>query len=560
MVLRELRIENLLLIERVEMAFGEGLTVLTGETGAGKTVLAHSLDLLTGGKARKGIVRPGAEEAWVEGVFDLPDGLAGDPELSEILERLPAGAGELVLGRRVSAGGRTSAFINGRTASAPDLARVSERLVAFFGQHEHRKLTISSAQLGILDTEGGADLAGYLDGYRDAWFRYRKAVAELERFESSGGGRDPELLRHELEEIDAARLDPDERESLEEELGRLKHADGLRQAAAAAGVALRGDGVSDGSSQAVAGPAREVSDQKGVDPELDRLADRLEALVLEMEDLGSELNRYLETLQVDPARLAAVEQRLDLISLLELKYGGSVAAVLAHAEDCRRELLDLEVGEGRLDALRKEFDDSVEALDRAAGGLREAREAAAVSLSARVTAELGELAMEGATLEVELVDEDEPGPSGTERAEFMLSPNRGIERRPLREAASGGELSRVMLALVGSRGNRDLPTLVFDEVDAGIGGATASVVGEKLRGAAAGRQVIAITHLPQVASKAEAHFAITKEAESDPAIATVVRLEGDEVVSEITRMMGADAGDEAAARHARELVASGRSD
>ena len=559
-MLRELRIENLLLIERVEMEFGKGLTVLTGETGAGKTVLAHSLDLLTGGKARKGIVRPGAEEAWVEGVFDLPGEWAGDPALSMILERLPAGAEELVLGRRVSAGGRTSAFINGRTASAPDLALVTERLVAFFGQHEHRKLTIASAQLGILDAEGGSDLAGILGDYREAWARYRRAVGEMERFESSGGGRDPELLRHELEEIDSARLDPGERESLEEELGRLKHADGLRQAAAGAGLALKGDGVSDGSSQAIAASTRELADLRGVDPELDRLVDRLEAVALEVDDLGSELMSYVEGLQLEPARLAAVEERLDLISLLELKYGGSTEAVLEYAERCRSELRDLEEGEGRREALKAELEESRAALDRAAKKLREAREAAAGSLSRRVTEELEELAMEGATLEVELVEESEPGPSGTERAEFVLSPNRGIEARPLREAASGGELSRVMLALVGSRGSQALPTLVFDEIDAGIGGGTASVVGEKLRNAAEGRQVIAITHLPQVASRADAHFSITKQADSDPAMATVACLEGDAVVAEITRMMGADAGDEAAARHARELVASVRSD
>lgn len=542
------------------MGFDEGLTVLTGETGAGKTVLAHSLDLLTGGKARKGIVRPGAYEAWVEGVFDLPEDWEEEPELAPILDRLPAGAEELVLGRRVSAGGRTSAFIGGRAASAPDLAAVTERLIAFFGQHEHRKLTIASAQLGILDAEGGVELDRILASYQGTWKRYRAAVAELERFESSGAGRDPELLRHELDEIDSAKLAPDEGEALGEELGRLKHADALRRAAAGAEAALRGDGVSGGASEAVASSAKEIADRHGVDPELDQLGGRLEALAVEMDDLGSELSTYVEGLQVDPARLAAVEERLDLISLLELKYGGSVEAVLAHAEEAREELEALEAGEGRLEALRAERDDAASAVEELAGELRRLRTTAAASLSERVTRELGELAMEGAKLEVVIVPEDEPGPSGSERVEFMFSPNPGIEPQPLREAASGGELSRVMLALVGPGGGSEMPTIVFDEIDAGIGGTTAGIVGAKLRTAAEGRQVIAITHLPQVASRADSHFSITKLTGSDPATTVVERLGGDDVVGEIARMMGAEAGDEVAVRHARELVASGRSD
>lgn len=559
-MLRELRIENLLLIERVEMEFDRGLTVLTGETGAGKTVLAHSLDLLTGGKAKKGIVRPGAEEAWVEGVFDLPAGWGDVPELAEVLERLPAGVEELVLGRRVSAGGRTSAFIGGRAASAPDLALVTERLLSFFGQHEHRKLTIASAQLEILDAAGGSKLQGIRSSYGDAWARYRTAVLELERFEASGGSRDPELLRHELDEIEAAALQQGEEESLREELDRLKNVDALRQAAGAALEALRGDGVSDGSSGSVASAAREVADRRGVDPELDRLGARLDSLSVEMDDLGGEFGRYLESLQLDPDRLAELEARLDLISVLELKFGGSVESVLRHAENCRTELDSLEGGAERIEALRRERDEAQMAVEELGVELRKARKKAAVSLSERVSSELAELAMEGASLEVRLIDESQPGPTGTERAEFMLAPNRGIEARPLREAASGGELSRVMLALVGPGSAEALPTLVFDEIDAGIGGTTAAVVGDRLRAAAEGRQVIAITHLPQVASKADAHFTVSRVPGSDPATADVARLSGDALVDEIARMMGAEAGDEAATRHARELVASGRSD
>jgi DNA repair protein RecN (Recombination protein N) len=559
-VLRELRIENLLLIERVELEFDRGLTVLTGETGAGKTVLAHSLDLLTGGKARKGIVRPGAPEAWVEGVFDLPDGWEEDPALAEIRERLPAGSAELVLGRRVSANGRTSAFIGGRAASAADLALLSERLIAFFGQHEHRRLTIASAQLGILDSAGGMALEAISSEYRDAWTRLQAARAEIARYEAEGGGRDPELLRHELAEIEAVAPAGEEKTRLEEEQARLQHVDALRRVAAEASAALKGDGSREGATSDLARAASEVVGQKGVDPQLDRIGERLESLSLEAEDLAGEIASYLASVEVDPARLAEVEARLDSISILELKFGGSIASVLEHAERCRVELESHDAGAGRLESLRSEEAEARREVDRLAAQLSSARTEAAKVLSERVSTELSDLAMEGATLGVEIIPSPEPGPTGAERTEFMLSPNRGIEPRPLREAASGGELSRVMLALVGPGSGDSMPTLVFDEIDAGIGGTTASIVGERLREAAEGRQVIAITHLPQVASRAERHFSVVKQADGDPATASVTRLEGDQVVSEIARMMGAEAGDEAATRHARELVAAGRSD
>lgn len=542
------------------MEFGEGLTVLTGETGAGKTVLAHSLDLLTGGKARKGIVRPGAPEAWVEGVFDLPEGWEDDRALAEIRERLPAGADELVLGRRVSASGRTSAFIGGRAASAPDLALLSERLIAFFGQHEHRKLTIASAQLGLLDLAGGPELEAKLADYRTAWLRLQAARLELERFEEAGGSRDPDLLRHELDEIEAVAPGEEEKGQLEEELAKLQHAGALRDAAAAASTLIKGEGDREGAATELARVVSEVGTVRGVDPGLDRIAERLESLSLEMEDLAGDLAVYLAGVELDPGRLAEVEARLDSISLLELKYGGSVGTVLAHAARCRAELDSLEAGAGRIEALRGEVEDARSGVEQLSGEISVLRRDAAVALSDRVTAELAELAMEGATLGVELIPIPEPGPHGAERAEFMLSPNRGIEPRPLRESASGGELSRVMLALAGPGSASSMPTLVFDEIDAGIGGTTASVVGEKLRRAALGRQVIAITHLPQVASRADRHFTVVKAADRDPATASVTRIEGDHVVAEVARMMGAEEGDEAATRHARELVATGRSD
>lgn len=560
-MLRELRIENLLLIERAELQLGPGLNVLTGETGAGKTVLAHSLDLLMGGKARKGIVRPGAEEAWVEGVFDLPQAWREEPELAEILDRLPAGSEDLVLGRRVSAAGRTSAFVGGRAASAQDLHVITKRLLAFYGQHEHRRLTIGSAQLAMVDGAGGEAQTKRLDEYRAVWREHSLVAAELDELvnRDQARERDLDLHRFELEEIDAAAPRPDEKEELEVERERLRHAEGLRLASTDAAARLKGDESGEGAAGDLARASTELGAVRGVDAGLDALAERVESLLLEAEDIGVELRSYVESIEADPERLAEIEERLDLLDRLERKHGGSIEKVLEHAAWCRAEIERLEGGESREMELRARAGELAAALDDAASRLTAGRADAAAELSDTVTKELADLAMAGATLEVELRElPGGPGPSGAETVEFMLAPNPGMEAQPLRDSASGGELSRVMLTLAGT-GSGDLErALIFDEIDAGIGGNTATAVGERLRSVARRRQVIAITHLPQVASKADTHFSVEKDVSTETATATVTALTGEQLVDEIRRMMGAESGDEAATRHARELVASNR--
>ena len=563
-MLLELRIENLLVIERAELRLGTGLNVLTGETGAGKTVLAHSLDLLMGGKARRGIVRPGAAEAWVEGVFDLPDELRKEPELAAIFDRLPEDAGELVLGRRVSATGRTSAFVGGRSASAGDLHQLTQRLIAFYGQHEHRKLTIASAQLAMVDAVGGKAQATRLKKYRSAWHQHSKAVAELDEIVSRDQARerDLDLLRFELKEIEAASPSAEEQAELVTERDRLRHSEGLRLASQAATVTIDGGAPDDGStgggvSAGLAAVTDELSAVKGVDPELDALGERFEGVLLEIQDAAAEMRRYGESIEADPGRLAEIEERLDLFHRLERKHGGSIAKVLQHAEDCRARVEQLEGGESRELELRAEIERLELTLADAAAELTSARQRAAKELSASVSEQLEDLAMPGASLEVELKPvEGGPGPSGAQTVDFLLAPNPGMEAMPLREAASGGELSRVMLTLAGTGSGADERTLVFDEIDAGIGGHTATVVAQRLRSVAADRQVIAITHLPQVAARAQTHFTVEKRVTAEIATAAVSMLEEEGRVDEIRRMMGAASGDEAATRHARELVAS----
>ncbi|MGN6665287.1 MAG: DNA repair protein RecN [Solirubrobacterales bacterium] len=557
-MLRELRIENLLLIERAELRLGEGLNAITGETGAGKTVLAHSLDLLMGGKARAQIVRPGSPEAWVEGVFDLPEGLLEEPELAELAERLPEGAEEVVLGRRVSAAGRTSAFVAGRAATAADLKLLGGRLLAFFGQHEHRRLTISSAQLEILDGFAGPEHLELRRAYREAHRECGRLAAELAELREREGSRerDLDLYRYELSEIEAVAPVPEERTEIAAERERLRHAEGLREAATVAHAGLAGaDEDGGGAAAALAQAEASLRGAAGLDPGLDRIAERVGALAVEVGDTAAELRDYAEGVEADPAALLAVEERLEAIDRLERKHGGSVESVLAHAERCREEIARLEGAEERGAEAEAALAEAEARRAELGERLSAGREAAVEPLQERVAAELERLAMSGASLQVVLEPHPEGyGASGRETVELRVAPNPGIEPAPLRDAASGGELSRVMLALSGLGQAASAGTMVFDEIDAGIGGNTARVVGERLRALGEGRQVVCITHLPQVASLADVHFRLEKDVAGEQAVATVERLEGDAVVEEIRRMLGGESADEAATEHARELL------
>ncbi len=552
-MLCELRVENLLLIERAELRLARGLNVLTGETGAGKTVLAHALDLLLGGRAKPGIVRPGAAEAYVEGVFELPDALRG-----ELGERLPADADEVVLARRIGADGRTRALVNGRSATVTDLRELAAPLLTFYGQHEHRKLTLAGAQLDILDGFCGDAQLARRAKVAAAHAVARAAQAALAELQERAGARERELdlLDFELAEIDAAEPSEEEATALRAERERLRHVEALRGASLAAAEAAGADDA--GISALLASAGRGLLGAQGIDATLDALGERWQALIYEVDDVAGELRSYAEALDAEPGRLDAIEERLAVLDRLERKHGGTIAAVLAHAEACRArraELVDAEVAiEGataRLEAARAQ-------LEAGGAALHKARAAAGPKLAAAVRRRLDELAMKGAAFDVSLTAR-EPGATGSDTVEFLIAPNPGVPAGPLRETASGGELSRIMLALMGvaAGGAGGAGTLVFDEVDAGIGGQTARAVGDQLRDLAAERQIICITHLPQVASLAARHFSIAKDTTRTPAQTTVSELREGEIVAELVRMMGADGdADEAARRHAEELLLS----
>ena len=556
-MLHELRVENLLLMERAELRLAPGLNVLTGETGAGKTLLAHALDLLLGGKARSGIVRAGASEAYVEGVFARPAELD-----SATAERLPEDAEEIVLARRVWPDGRTRAYVCGRSATLADLRELGPRLLSFYGQHEHRKLMLSAAQLEILDAHIGAKQIELRALVAQAHERVRTLERRSQELRELAGARERELdlVSFELDEIEAAAPSSEEEEPLVQERERLRHLEALRGAAATGAEAIAPE-AGEGVGETLAQVAVALEQVAGFDPALGPLSERLNALRYEAEDLGAELRRYVMGIEAAPGRLEQVEERLAVLDRLMRKHGGSIADVLAHAERCRVRRDELQHADEALAQAEAEYASAVQQRDDIARELSQARRAAAPELAAGVRSRLGELAMADAEFEV-VVEPREGGcgANGADAVELRLAPNPGMPSGPLREIASGGELSRVMLALLseahGEAGDdpEAAPLLVFDEIDAGIGGHTAKAVGEHLRELANGRQILCITHLAQVAALAARHFTIDKDASVTPARTQVSALDDDGVVGEIVRMLGAGEGDRAASQHARQLL------
>jgi DNA repair protein RecN (Recombination protein N) len=560
-MLQELRVENLLLIEQAQLRLAPGLNVLTGETGAGKTVLAHALDLLLGGRARPGIVRPGASEAYVEGLFDLPEHLR-----EQLAERISPDAQELTLARRVGADGRTRAYLGGRAATVGELRDIGGALLAFYGQHEHRKLTLAAAQLEILDGMCAGDHPARLRACADAFAQTRRAQARLEELHelSAKRERELELLAYELGEIDEVSPSEDEHERLLGARERLRRLDALRTAAGAAAGALAPDSGEAGAAQLTAAGTGALEALAGVDPALDLLAERMRALAIESEDLARELRDYGERVGIDgledlieqlggDVSLETLEGRLAAIEHLTRKHGGSVRTVLGYADEARARHEQLAGVEVALEEAGAQHEQAGAALDRAVLALRRARQQAARGFAEAVREQLHALAMSEASFEV-LMREREPGPSGADAVEFMIAPNPGVPSGPLREIASGGELSRTMLAIMSVAGaSPQDATLVFDEVDAGIGGQTARVVGARLRELGERRQVLCITHLPQIASLGARHFSVVKDTGDERTRTSVVELREGEVVNELVRMLGADAGDTAARRHAKDL-------
>lgn len=564
-MISDLRITDLGVIAEATLELAPGFTAVTGETGAGKTMIVTGLGLLLGQRADRGLVRrdgTGKElTARVEGRFGRlgDDVLAGVDRLGGTLDD-PDDDPELVLARTVGAAGRSRAYVGGAQVPVGSLGAISEELITIHGQSGQIRLARPETQREMLDRFGGTGLAGILADYRATWQHWREAVAELEtlRAEARERAREVDMLRHALDEIAAVDPQPGEDADLDAEARRLQAVDDLRIAAAKAALAINGDDVDfDTSPGAVSllGTARHALDAIAEDdPGAADLARRSAELLYLLGDLGGDLAGYLTDLEADPARLEAIAARRAALGELFRKYGETAQAVVAWADASRTRLDELVGTDDRIDALAGEVDRLRTRLEDLAGELTAGRTAAASKLEESVRAELAALAMPHARLTVALTPV-ELGPWGAETTEFLFAANPGAEPGPLGKVASGGELSRVRLALEVTVGDRSGGTLVFDEVDAGVGGAVAVEIGRRLKRLALTSQVIVVTHLAQVAAFADRHFVVVKSSDGRITTSGVREVADEHRAGELARMMAGIGTTDSALAHAEELLA-----
>ena len=551
-MLLNLIITNFAIIDRLEVQFDAGFNVLTGETGAGKSIILDAFGLLLGDRARPDLVRAGSDEATVEALFDL----AGRDDIR--LAFAEAGfpfEDELVLRRVVQAGGRSRAYINGRLTTLSQLQPLSEQLVAVCGQHEHQALLQRNAHLDIIDRFG--ELDEQVRAYRELNRKRQGVARQLEGLEAAERDRQQRLdfLRHQFDEIGAAQLSPQEEASLAAERLLLQNAERLA-AITRGGYEALYDG--DGAVCEILGRlTANLQSVATVDPELGALAETVQRSLFELEDVSTQLRSYIGHITFEPERLEAISERLSILNGLKRKYAPSVGEILALQDTFGREIAELEnVGETR-DKVADELADLAARTRLLGEELSAARRQAAGPLAKMLVDELNDLAMAGASFEVAFDPLNHPGHDGLEKVEFMISLNPGEPLMPLARVASGGELSRLMLALKRIAPDADsVPTVIFDEVDAGIGGAAATAVGSKLRSVSRTSQILCVTHLPQVAAFADHHHRVMKHEADGRTLATMACLTGDERVREMARMLGGAQVTEQSLLHAKELISN----
>jgi DNA repair protein RecN (Recombination protein N) len=547
-VLEELHVANLGVIDDATLQLSDGLNVLTGETGAGKTLIAVGLSLALGSRAGSGMVKAGSPAASVEARFRLAvDG--SDPELESLVgdaEREPL---EVVLARSIGVEGRSSARLNGRLAPVSVLASLGERLVEIHGQNQASRLLSPAAHTAFLDRFAGKDHERLVEALRTSHAASRAAGAALQALDTAAREREREkdLLGYLIREIEAAVVIPGQMASLADEESRLEHAGRILELAE---VAERSIGEEGGATDRLAEAAASAQAIATLDPGAATVGARVRSVATEVADVVLELRRYRESVEVDPERLAVVQERLRALKALERKYGDGEAGILSYLAEATRALRSLEGMGAERDALEARVRELSAETAASAALVSAGRTRAAPRLATALTKEVRALGMPGAGVSIDLAALDEPAADGAERVEFGFSGGRGQPRQPLARAASGGELSRVMLACRSVLAELDdAATLVFDEVDAGIGGRTAVAVAERLAQVATRRQVLVVTHLAQIAARADRHFLVTK----DDGAATVRALDGEERVEELARMLSGGSG-KASLAHARELI------
>jgi len=544
-VLTCLRVRSFAIIEALEVELDAGLNIVTGETGAGKSILVDALQLVLGARGRPEVVRTDADAAEVEALFDL----SGQTEvLQSLRDQGVETDGELLIRRVVTSTGRTRAYVNGRLVTLAQLKEVTKGLADISSQHEYHSLADARHHLSYLDAF--ANHGALLDEVGQAYAALSEAAARLEEVvtEERGKADREDLLRYQVDEIESLREALESEEALLVERERLRHAERLRTASGEAEAQLYSD--DDSICGAIARIAGSLEQASTFDPSLEPIATQVREALLQLEDAASELGSYAQDLSFDPARLGTLEDELDRLSRVKRKYGSTSEEVLAYRNHAAAELDALERYEERLDRHQRDLDEALEEASRVAVTLRTKRKAAAAKLSKAISGELSSLGMGEAKVTVELAAlEGGPrelqvrgarlSPTGIDHAELLIAPNRGEEAKPLRKIASGGELSRAMLAIKRVLAGIGPASLyVFDEVDAGVGGAVAEVIGRKIHEVARHSQVLCVTHLPQISAYADAHYRVHKEVIDKRTKSDIRLLTKNERLEEIARMLG----------------------
>jgi len=556
-MLTRLHIRNFALVEHLELEFAPGMTVLTGETGAGKSILLDALGLVLGDRADSGTVRAGCDRAEISATFDIRSLGAVRAWLEERELNLDD---ECILRRTVSADGGSRGYINGQPAPVQSLRELGEQLVDIHGQHAHQSLLKRDLQRQLLDGYAGHDALA--EQVSTAYRRWRELQQELERLTRAAGERDSrlELLRYQVGELEALGLSTEELASLEEEHGRLANASRLQE-----GAQRALDLLYEGDEMAVVSllgrTLSELRELQAIDGQLGGACELLDSAAIQAREAASELRRYLDRADLDPQRLDWVEQRLAAISELARKHRCGGEELPALLERLQGELAELEQAGQRLDGLEAEISRCRDGYLKLARELSAGRRKAAQALASQVSANMAELGMKGGRFEValEAVEDDEPAPHGLERVELLVSANPGQPLKPLAKVASGGELSRISLAIqVISAGRGSIPTLIFDEVDVGVGGGVAEMVGRQLHALGGERQVLCVTHQPQVAAQGHQHLQVSKQTQGETTRSAVKVLDEEARVEEIARMLGGMTITGQTLSHAREMLALAR--
>jgi DNA repair protein RecN (Recombination protein N) len=551
-VLTEIAVENVVLIEEATLELAPGLNAITGETGAGKTLLATALQMLLGGRSRSESVRAGARKATVEGTFVLPDGMAErilQETLGDLAEEVDADE-EILLRRTLTEEGRSRCYVGGVTVPVKALASLGERLVSYHGQREQAHLVEPAEQLGILDDFLNEEALRAKSSLGESWSRVENDRRELSELRGSAEARtrEVEFLRYQVAELEEAGYSAAEYADLVRERDRLRNVTDLLEAASSATAALSNE--EEGAVDAIARAESELDRAARYDEGLEGLLNRVRSLSAELEDVVYELRSYFDELEADPSRLETVEDRLQNLRALERKYGEDVEGYLGEA---KARLARMENFEGETAELEGRIKEGEAKLEELGNTLSAGRRRAAEELSGKVQANLGDLNLGRTTFWAELI-EGALGPNGKERVEFVIQPNPGEPELPVRRYASGGELSRIMLAIrLAQERIEPGATYVFDEVDAGIGGETATAVGAKLRELGERNQVLTITHLPQIASEAKTHVVVAKSSTDGRTLTRIQKVEGEERCRELARMLSGKI-DDASLAHARELL------